>query len=96
MRILCAGPQHSILMLFLSVGPRACVGRNVAMAELSILIAAIILRYDIVVRLAVLGPPPDALLIMSLQLESPDKPLEKVEGFLVKPTALSIGLKRRH
>ncbi|PWN96219.1 putative benzoate 4-monooxygenase cytochrome P450 [Tilletiopsis washingtonensis] len=60
-----------------SVGPRACVGRNVAMAELSILIAAIIMRYDIV-------------------LESPEKPLEKVEGFLVKPTELQIGLKRRH
>ncbi|SJX60031.1 probable Benzoate 4-monooxygenase cytochrome P450 [Sporisorium reilianum f. sp. reilianum] len=31
-----------------SVGPRACVGRNVAMMELSILIAAIFRRYDIV------------------------------------------------
>ncbi|SPO20574.1 probable Benzoate 4-monooxygenase cytochrome P450 [Ustilago trichophora] len=31
-----------------SVGPRACVGRNVAMMELSILIAAIFKRYDIV------------------------------------------------
>lgn len=33
-----------------SVGPRACVGRNVAMQELSILIAAIIHRYDIVLK----------------------------------------------
>ncbi|KAN0066397.1 hypothetical protein ACQY0O_000491 [Thecaphora frezii] len=31
-----------------SVGPRACVGRNVAMMELSLLIAAIFKRYDIV------------------------------------------------
>lgn len=30
-----------------SVGPRACVGRNVAMQELSLLIAALIRRYDI-------------------------------------------------
>lgn len=30
-----------------SVGPRACVGRNVAMQELSLLIAALIKRYDI-------------------------------------------------
>lgn len=33
-----------------SVGPRACVGRNVAMQELSILIAALIRRYDIVLK----------------------------------------------
>ncbi|CEH16460.1 Cytochrome P450 CYP3/CYP5/CYP6/CYP9 subfamilies [Ceraceosorus bombacis] len=33
-----------------SVGPRACVGRNVALAELSILIAALIHRYDFVLE----------------------------------------------
>ncbi|MCO5585497.1 hypothetical protein L7F22_039430 [Adiantum nelumboides] len=33
-----------------SVGPRACVGRNVAMQELSILIATLIHRYDIVLK----------------------------------------------
>jgi benzoate 4-monooxygenase len=33
-----------------SLGPRACVGRNVAMEELSILIAALIKRYDIVLQ----------------------------------------------
>lgn len=33
-----------------SVGPRACVGRNVALQELSILIAAIIRRYDVVLK----------------------------------------------
>ncbi|PWN47165.1 cytochrome P450 [Violaceomyces palustris] len=33
-----------------SIGPRACVGRNVAMMELTILIAAIFKRYDIVLK----------------------------------------------
>ncbi|UZJ55243.1 hypothetical protein CBS101457_004563 [Exobasidium rhododendri] len=59
-----------------SLGPRACVGRNVAMQELSILIGAIIRRYDIV-------------------LESPDAPLETIEGFLRKPSGCNIGLSRR-
>ncbi|PWZ03049.1 cytochrome P450 [Testicularia cyperi] len=59
-----------------SVGPRACVGRNVAMMELSILIAAIFKRYDIV-------------------LAEPEAPLDTFEGFLRKPTALTVGIKRR-
>lgn len=59
-----------------SVGPRACVGRNVALMELSILIASIFRRYDI-------------------ELAEPNAPLDTFEGFLRKPTGLTIGLKRR-
>ncbi|TFK26575.1 cytochrome P450 monooxygenase [Coprinopsis marcescibilis] len=59
-----------------SVGPRACLGRNLAFMELQIIIASIMRRYDIV-------------------LEDPDQPLETREGFLRKPLACKIGVKRR-
>lgn len=59
-----------------SKGPRGCIGSNLALMELQLVLAAIVRRYDIV-------------------LQHPEEPLDKVEGFLVKPTKLWVGLKRR-
>ncbi|KAF6764285.1 cytochrome P450 monooxygenase [Ephemerocybe angulata] len=59
-----------------SVGPRACLGRNLAMMELQVIVASIMRRYDIV-------------------LEDPDFNLDTREGFLRKPLACPIGIKRR-
>ncbi|KAF5329968.1 hypothetical protein D9611_010468 [Ephemerocybe angulata] len=67
--------MHRCLNIF-SVGPRACLGRNLAMMELQVIVASIMRRYDIV-------------------LEDPDFNLDTREGFLRKPLACPIGIKRR-
>jgi len=70
--------QNTIQKTFnpFSVGPRACVGRNLAMMELQIIIASLLRRYNFV-------------------LERPDQMLETREGFLRKPLACRLGIKRR-
>ncbi|KAL1746722.1 cytochrome P450 [Schizophyllum fasciatum] len=59
-----------------SIGPRACVGKNLATLELLIIIASLVRRYHFV-------------------LEDPDMELETREGFLRKPLACQVGIKRR-
>ncbi|KAF8633143.1 hypothetical protein AX17_004644 [Amanita inopinata Kibby_2008] len=59
-----------------SIGPRACVGRNLAFMELQIIIASLLRRYHFV-------------------LESAGQTLETREGFLRKPLACRVGIKRR-
>jgi benzoate 4-monooxygenase len=59
-----------------SLGPRACVGRNLAHMELLIIIATVARRYHFV-------------------LQDESKGLETREGFLRKPLACKVGLKRR-
>ncbi|KAF8635436.1 hypothetical protein AX15_000423 [Amanita polypyramis BW_CC] len=70
--------QNAIQKTFnpFSVGPRACVGRNLAMFELQIIIASLLRRYHFV-------------------LEQADQQLETREGFLRKPLACRVGIKRR-
>lgn len=52
-----------------SFGPRQCVGRNLGMLELQLLIATLFKHFN-------------------FELVEPDAPLDTIEGFLRKPTAL--------
>ncbi|KAG5637677.1 hypothetical protein H0H81_003645 [Sphagnurus paluster] len=63
-----------------SVGPRACVGRNLAFLELQIICASLLRRYEFVLE------SPDEPLGLQLQTS---------EGFLRKPLGCMVGIKRR-
>ncbi|PWN22638.1 cytochrome P450 [Microstroma glucosiphilum] len=59
-----------------SIGPRACVGRNVALLELQLLLSTLFRRYD-------------------FELARPGQEMNTIEGFLRKPVALPVKIKRR-
>lgn len=67
--------QQKAAFIPFSTGPRACLGRNVAEMELSIIVATVFRNYE-------------------FQLEQ-EKVLETREGFLRKPLALKVGIRRR-
>ncbi|KAK7462809.1 hypothetical protein VKT23_007389 [Stygiomarasmius scandens] len=59
-----------------SVGPRGCVGKNLAYLELQIIVGSILRRFEFV-------------------LEKEGQQLETREGFLRKPLACRVGIRRR-
>ncbi|KAF8892391.1 hypothetical protein CPB85DRAFT_1230590 [Mucidula mucida] len=60
---------------------RACVGRNLAMMELQMIVATLVKRFDFI-------PEVPAVLIFSVKLAVR-------EGFLRKPLAFTMGIKKR-
>lgn len=72
---------------------RACVGRNLAVLELQIIIASIMRRYDIVLREE--GQKVRFEISCKLWINLTLSQLETREGFLRKPLGCNIGVKRR-
>jgi benzoate 4-monooxygenase len=85
-----------------SYGPRGCVGKNLANEEMTIIVGSVFRRYEIVMedmgapvrRFRALFPPPPPLWFVWV-LTACLLWLETREGFLRKPLACRVGIRRR-
>ncbi|KAF8487761.1 cytochrome P450 [Gautieria morchelliformis] len=73
-RWLEGGAELKKYLFTFGMGPRACIGQNLAIMQVKLLLATLVLRYDMELR---------------------DEVMDSVEGFMHKPVAVWMRLKRR-